>query len=99
MLEKIKSIFKGIFIALDSFELVIAVILATVLFFSIPCYLIKRFYEEGHLVLSIFISALLISSFGFCIRDFKRKKWSPLSVLTSILWGICFLVVAWEMAT
>lgn len=91
--------FKGLFIAFDSLELIVAFILATAIFFAIPYYLIKSFYRDGQLILSIAISVIVISSFGVCIRDFKKKKWSVLSIFITFLWGICFLIVAWEMAS
>lgn len=99
MIRRIKKFFKGLFIALDSLELIVAFILATAIFFAIPYYLVKSFYRDGQVLLSIVISAIVISSFGVCIRDFKKKKWSVLSILITFLWGICFLIVVWIMAT
>lgn len=99
MVKNIKKFFKGLFIAFDSLELIVAFTFATAIFFAFPYYLIKSLYQDGQLILSIVLSVVLISSFGICIRDFKKKKWSVFSVCITFMWGICFLFVAWKMAT
>ena len=99
MFKSIKKICKGLFIAIGSLELAIYIILATAIFFAVPIYLIKDLYKDGYLLLSFVISVVLISSFGVCLRDLRNRKWSSLSIGATILWGICFLVVVWEMSS
>jgi hypothetical protein len=99
LIESIKKIFSGLFIAFDSLEFAIAFIFATAIFFAVPIYLIKDLYQDGYLLLSFVISLTAISTFGICIRDLKNRKWSFLSIGVTFLWGICFLIVAWEMAS
>ena len=99
MIESIKKICKGLFIAIGSLELAIYIIFATAIFFAVPIYLIKALYQEGYLLLSFVISVVLISSFGVCLRDLRNRKWSSLSIGVIFLWGVCFLAVVWEMSS
>jgi hypothetical protein len=99
LIESVKKLFKGLFLAFDSLEFAIAFIFATAIFFAVPIYLIKSLYQEGYILLSVFILVAVITSFGLCIRDLINRKWSFLSIAVTFLWGICFLIVAWEMAS
>jgi hypothetical protein len=77
----------------------LVVIFASAIFLAFPYYLIKDLLQEGHYFLSVVISIILVLSLGICIRDFRNKKWSGLSICAVALWGVCFLIVIWEMAT
>ena len=99
MIEYFKKFFKGLFGAYDFLEISLAIIFASVIFLAFPYYLIKELLQEGHYFLSIVISIILVFSSVICIRDIRNKKWSGLSICAVALWGVCFLIVIWEMAT
>ena len=82
-------------VALDSLEIIVAAIFGTALFFGIPFYVIRNLFNKGHIFLSVFLSFIVIASFGICIRDFKRKKWSGISILIAVLWIICLVISGW----
>ncbi len=97
LIENIKKIFKGLFFIFDSLEFVIVGIFASISFLAVPFYLIKNIYEGGQLLLALILSSIVIASFGVCIRDVNRKKWSALSICIVVFWGICFLIVGWTL--
>lgn len=95
--KKIKTIFKGFLTVLDSLELVVVAILGTVLFLAVPFYLIRNLFSKGHIFLAVILVFIAILSFGVCIRDFKNKKWSGISILIVVLWFICFAISGWML--
>ncbi len=95
MLEIIKKITERINILLDSSEIIIASIFATILFFSVPFHLVKDIYKSGHTFLAIVLIVGIVFSFCICVRDIKRKKWTILSICTAIFWCICLLITGW----
>ncbi len=89
------AIFKGVLFALDSLEIIVATIFGTALFFGIPFYVIRSLINKGHLFLSVCLSLVVIASFGICVRDFRKKKWSGISILIAVLWIICLASSGW----
>jgi hypothetical protein len=95
LIQYIKKFFKGIFIALDALDFIAVLFVAALIFFAVPFYFVKKFYQSGHLLFAIVIVIFFISSFGICIRDFKKKKWSILSICVVAIWAICFFIAGW----
>ena len=94
-MKSIRKIFKGFLVALDSLEFLAAVIFAIALFFAIPFYSIRSILDKGYVVLSVLLSFIVIVSFGICIRDFRRKKWSVISISITVFWIVCFIITGW----
>ena len=95
MFEYIKRFFKGIAFALDALDFIALCFLASLIFFSVPFYIVKELYQSGNLLLSIVIGLVFVSSFCVCIRDYKKKKWSVLSIFIVSMWVVCALVAGW----
>lgn len=95
--KKIKTIFKGLLTALDSLEFVVIAILGTLLFVAVPFYLIRNLFDKGHIFLAILLILIAIVSFGICARDFKKRKWSGISIIVIALWIICFVISGWML--
>ena len=97
MIDKFKNLIKRIFGAYDGIELAFVIIFASAIFLGFPYYIIKELIQDGHYFLAIAIALFLIFTLVICIRDFRLKKFSILSITTAILWGICFFIVILEM--
>ena len=95
MTEYIKRFFKGIAFSLDAIDFIALCFVATLIFFSVPFYFVRKLYQNGDLLLSAVVALIFIVSFSVCIRDFKRKKWSALSILVVSIWTICALIAGW----
>lgn len=95
MFEYIKKFFKGIAFALDALDFIALCFVASLIFFSVPFYIVKKLYRSGNLLLSTVIVLVFVSSFFVCIRDYKKKKWSALSILIVSMWAVCALITGW----
>jgi hypothetical protein len=92
VIEYIKRFFKGIACALDALDYIALCFVASLIFFSVPFYIVKKFYQSGNLLFSIVVVVVFISSFFVCIRDYKNKKWSALSIVIVSMWAVCALI-------
>lgn len=95
LLEYIKRFFKGIAFALDALDFIALCFVASLIFFSVPFYIVKKLYQSGNLLLSTVIVLVFVSSFCVCIRDYKKKKWSALSICIVSMWAVCAFIAAW----
>jgi Ca2+/Na+ antiporter len=95
VLEQIKRIFKGTAFALDALDYIALCFVASLIFFSVPFYVAKRLYKNDNVLLSAVITIFFVWSFIICIRDFKHKKWSALSVCVVSIWAVCALIAGW----
>ena len=92
MIEYIKKCFKGISSALDVIDIIAVCAVATIIFLSVPFYFIKKYYENGNIIISVIIVVAAAFAFTICLRDFKKKKWSIVSISTLAIWVICALI-------
>jgi hypothetical protein len=95
--EYIKKFFKGIFFTLDALDYTALCFVASLIFFSVPFYIVRRLYQSGKLLLAGVIAITFVSSFFICIRDYKKKKWSALSICIVSIWALCAFIAAWVL--
>jgi len=93
--EYLNKFFKGVAFSLDALDLIALCFVALLIFFSVPFYVAKKLYQSGNVLLSAVIAIAFILSFCVCIQDYKKKKWSVLSICIVSMWVVCAVIAGW----
>ena len=84
---------------MDDAEFVIPAILAAALLIAAPLVAAFFFFRAHHYMAATLSGSLWLLTAIACIRDFRRRRFSSVSLTLGILWLITTLTILWRLET
>lgn len=84
---------------MDAAEFVIPAILAAVFLVAAPLVASFFFFRAHHYLAATLSGSIWILATIPCIRDFRRRHFSWVSITLGIVWLITTLVISWRLET
>lgn len=84
---------------MDAIEFTLPAILAAALLVAGPVAAIVHFLQSSHYVAAVGAASLWILADICCIRDFRSRKFSPVTGILLAAWLIGTLIIWWKLQT
>ena len=84
---------------MDDAELIIPAILAAVLLLAAPLVASFLFFRAHHYVAAALSGSIWILAAIACVRDFRRRRFSWVSLALGGVWLITTLLILWRLET
>lgn len=94
VLDKIEGFVKRAFDYFDGIEFFIVSTIAGLVIIGLPIALVIRAVNQGHIWKAIAIILVFCLCIYFCIRDYRRKKFSWISIIVAAVWFMLMLVIS-----
>jgi len=94
LLDKIESIVKRAFDFFDDIEIFFFSLIAGLIAIGGPILLIIRFINECDIWKAIAVISVFCICVYYCVRDYRRKKFSWISITVVVIWLVLTIVLS-----